>query len=158
MVSVPPSAPIAPPLTGASSRWMPRPARRSPRSRTKAAGTVLHRTTVLPGARVSSAPSSAEQHVLDLGVVDHHDKQQPSVLGRCGRACGGLATGRDQSLERRLAAIATGHRKTRLEQVCRHAGAHGAEPDESDLLVSLHGRILYAAAQPCSMNATVALR
>ena len=100
----------------------------------------------------------AEQHVLDLGVVDHHDEQKPSVLGRCGGVCGGFATGLDQGFERRLAAIATGHRKTRLEQVCRHAGAHGAEPDESDLLVSLHGRILYAAAQPCSMNATVAFR
>ncbi len=82
--------------------------------------------------------AAAEQHVLDLGLVDHHHHQQVGALGRRARARRRLAAGGDQRIERRLPEVEAGHRAAGARQARRHAGAHRAEPDEADFPTVLH--------------------
>ena len=85
----------------------------------------------------------AEQHVLDVGGVGHHDRHDVGVLDRLFGRVGGLAALVDQGGDAFRRVVAADDGVPGSDQMGCHRAAHDAQPDESDcahwILVSACG-------------------
>ena len=137
IVSVPSSALGDDPVTGASTKPMPRSSSAAPIRRVSAGAIVDMSTHSVPSpARVGDAVL-AEQDRLDLGAVhDHrdHDVARRADLGR--RVGDGRAVLGGERLGSLAGAVEDRELVARAPQVRGHARPHDPQPDEPD---ALHG-------------------
>ena len=104
------------------------------------AGEVDHQ-----GARLGMGENSvvAEQHVLDVGGVGHHDRHDVGVLDRLFGRVGGLTALVDQGGDAFRRVVAADDGVPGSDQMGCHWAAHDAQSDESDcahwILVSACG-------------------
>ncbi len=129
IASVPSAAPIAPPLTGASSSSTSCLPAVISSWRGESGATVECTATTSPARAV---PSAAPEHVTDLVVVAHHHAEHVDAARELGHAPGRRRPDRDQLGHRRLLDVEDAQLVLARRQPQRHRLADVAQPDETD--------------------------
>jgi hypothetical protein len=162
-VSVPEAARVDPPETGESHNPMPSASRRFWTVTRNEGGTVEKQMMDEPGLSTGCQPAElpviqrectrrdlacAEQHILDLSGIHHHQTQHLNPLG-CLRGClRGCRACLDNGLQRRLPNVERLDRESLLNETRGHAGTHRAEADPTNLDLGA-GHDLYKSVGKC---------